>query len=342
MSEPIRLALIGAGLFVRDAHIPALVALSDRYRVIAVASRTLESAQARAAEFPYPVEATDNLPALLNRDDIEAIDVVLPIQVQPPVLEMALKSGKHVISEKPIARSVAEGQQLIAQHTSGSQWTVAENFRYEAAYIRAAELVAQGAIGRPLVANWTMYSPLNPGDKYYETPWRRAGDFPGGFLLDGGVHWVAAFRLILGEIVRVSGFAALTREDTPPLNALTANFEFASGCIANYSALFGAAPGGDYSTGLTISSSEGLMQVLSDRVTITQGSETHSFKVSGADSVQAELAAFADSLRDGKLHRNSPQQALQDTAVIEALLQSADSGQAERVALFANKSSDSK
>jgi len=331
MTDPIRLALIGAGLFAREAHIPALIALQDQYRVVAVASRTLETAQARAAQFPYAVEAVTDLPGLLARDDVEVVNVVLPIQVQPPVLEMALKSGKHVISEKPIAPTAAEGRRLIEQHTSGSLWMVAENFRYQAAFVRAAELVAEGVIGRPLVANWTMYSPLNPGDKYYETAWRRAGDFPGGFLLDGGVHWVAAFRLIVGEITRVSGFATLTREDIPPLNALTANFEFENGCIGNFSVIVGAAPGGDYGTGLTISGSDGFMQAGYDRVTITRGDETRTLKVAGVHNVQAELAAFAEALRQGKPHRNSPQQALQDVVVIEALLRSAESGQAETV-----------
>lgn len=334
MPEPLRLALIGAGLYAREAHVPALIALQDKYRVVAVASRTLESARERASDFPYPVEATSDIPGVMARADVDVLNVVLPIQVQPPVLEMALKSGKHVVSEKPIARSVAEGQHLMAQHTSASLWMVAENFRYQTAFVKAAEMLADGAIGRPLVANWTMYSPLNPGDKYYETPWRRAGDFPGGFLLDGGVHWVAVFRLIIGEIARASGFAALTREDTPPLNALVANFEFDNGCIGNYTAIFGAAPGGDYVTGLTVSGSEGFMQAGYDRVSITRGNETHTHKVSGVSNVQAELAAFADAIREGKAHRNSPEQALQDVAVIEALLRSAETGQAEAIPRF--------
>ncbi|MAS35096.1 MAG: hypothetical protein CL610_13885 [Anaerolineaceae bacterium] len=335
MSEPIRIAMIGAGVFARDAHIPALVALQDRYQVVALASRTLESAQARLDLFPYPVEATNDIPGLLARDDIEAINVLLPIHVQAPILAQALRSGKHVISEKPIAPTVADGKALIEQHTSGSLWMVGENFRYQAAFMRAAEMLADGVIGRPVLANWTMYSPLNPGDTYYDTPWRRSGDFPGGYLMDGGVHWVAAFRLILGEISRVNAFATLSRDDVPPVNTLVANFTFDSGCIGNYSAIFGAAPGANYSTGLTISGSEGLMQVGFDQVTVTRGDETRTIKVSGVRNVQAELAAFADSIRNGAVHRGTPQQGLQDVAVVEALLQSADSGQSVDVERFA-------
>jgi predicted dehydrogenase len=334
MPEPIRLALIGAGLYARDAHIPALIALQDQYRVVVVASRTLESAAARAADFPYPVEASGDIRATLARDDIEAVDIVLPINAQPPVLEQALASGKHVISEKPIAPSVADGQRLIQRQPADKHWFVGENFRYQAAFVKAAELLADGAIGRPILANWVLYSPLNPGDKYYETPWRRAGDFPGGFLLDGGVHWVAAFRLILGEIVRVGGFATLSREDLPPLNTLVANFEFDSGCIGNWSVIFGAAPGSHYSTGLTISGSEGLMQVDFNRITLTRGGQSQTIEAGGVHNVQAELAAFADTIRHNTPHRATPQQALQDAAVVEAVLHSVQTGAAVAVERF--------
>ncbi len=334
MSEPIRLALIGAGLFAREAHIPALVALQDQYQVVAIASRTLESAQARAAEIPYTVETTTDIPALLDHDDIEVVNVVLPIQVQPPVLEQVIRSGKHIISEKPIARTLTEGQHMIDLHTSSSLWMVAENFRYQSGYMKAAELLKADAIGKPILANWVLYLPLNPGDKYYETAWRRGGDFPGGFLLDGGVHRVAALRLMLGEIRRVHSFATLSRPDCPPLNTIAANLEFENGCIGNYSETYGAAPGAAYTTRITISGTDGLMQVDDGQVIITRDGETRTIDAPGAPNVQAELAAFADSIRNGAPHRGTPQQAMQDVAVVEALLHAAETGQTTDVQRF--------
>jgi predicted dehydrogenase len=334
MSEPIRIALIGAGLYTHEAHIPALVALQDQFHVVAIASRTLETAQARAKEFPYAVEPTNDIPALLRREDIEAVNVILPVQVQPASLELALQSGKHVVSEKPIARSTAEGKRLMEQHTSGSVWMVAENFRYQASFVKAAELVAGGAIGKPVLANWTMYIALNPGDKYYETFWRRAGDFPGGFLLDGGVHWASVFRMVIGEVARASAFAMLSRPDCPPLNTIAANFEFENGCIGTFSGIYGAPRGGDYNAGLTVSGTEGFLHATYDRVTVSRGDESRTIKTAGVSNVQAELAAFAETIRHGTPNRNSPQQALQDVALIEALLRSAETGRAEMVERF--------
>ena len=66
---------------------------------------------------------------------------------------------------------------MISLHIVDSHWMVGENFRYHTGFVRAAELIAQDAIGKPVLANWTLHVALNPGDKYYETSWRRAGDF---------------------------------------------------------------------------------------------------------------------------------------------------------------------
>ena len=83
--------------------------------------------------------------------------------------------------------------------------------------------------------------PLKPGNKYYHTDWRRSGTFPGGFLLDGGVHHVAALRQVVGEIVSVSAEVRQVRADLPPADTLSAALEFESGVIGSYSVTYAAA-----------------------------------------------------------------------------------------------------
>src|SRR5690606_19263869 len=121
----------------------------------------------------------------------------LPINAMPDAVEKALRAGKHVVSEKPMAPTVARGQALLACERSDRVWMVAENYRYIKAYAAAAEILASGRLGRPLLCHWAAPSVLAPDNKYYQTDWRRSGDLPGGFLLDGGVHYAAALRMIL-------------------------------------------------------------------------------------------------------------------------------------------------
>lgn len=331
MTNPIRIALIGAGIFARDAHIPAILSCGDAYKIVAVYSRTLANAQACAALIPYPADATDDLPGLLIRDDVEAFDVLLPIDAQPLIVEMALGSGRHVISEKPIAPDTATAQRLMARHTSDSVWMVAENYRYELSYVKAAELLAEGIIGRPLTASLARHLPHMEDSKYYATEWRRSGNFPGGFLVDGGVHHIAGLRLILGEITRVSAFTTQFRADLPPADAMSASMVFESGLLASYVV--------NYSSGITVTDfvvhgEEGFMHIQRGEIRVTNASGSHTIYAGGSGSVDAEMAAFAAAIRQGEPHRNTPQAALQDLAVIEAMLHSAESGVAVRVAQF--------
>ena len=232
MSEPIRLALIGTGLFAQDAHLPALQTLGDRFEIAAVYSRTQANAEAFAARIPGSPQIYTDLDALLANDDIEAVDVILPIEALPDAVERSLRAGKHVVSEKPLAPDVATGRRLVETYQreyTDHVWMVAENYRYEETFRRAGAVVRSGEIGAVVLAEWTLLLPTLPGNRYYATEWRRSGTFPGGFLLDGGVHHVAAMRQVVGEIASVSAEIRQMRADLPPADTLAVALQFKSG-----------------------------------------------------------------------------------------------------------------
>ncbi len=162
-----------------------------------------------------------------------------------------------------------------------------------------------------------------PGNKYYETDWRRVNRFPGGFIMDGGVHFAAGFRLILGEIASVTAAIAQMREDLPPADTLCVTLRFDSGLTGTFNLTHAAeAP---WPPALRIAGDKGAISVHREVLEVTHNGETRrqTFSRSG---VQTELAAFADSIRQGKPHRNSAVEALQDVAIIEAMLQAAQTG----------------
>jgi predicted dehydrogenase len=178
MSEPIRLALVGTGLFAQDAHLPALQTLGDRFQIVAVYSRSRANAEALAAQIPGSPQIYTDLDVLLANADVEAVDVILPIEVLPDAVEKSLQAGKHVISEKPLAPDVATGRHLIQTYNRASNhqvWMIAENYRYEESFRRAGAVVRSGEIGALVLAEWTLLLPTLPGNKYYGTDWRRSG-----------------------------------------------------------------------------------------------------------------------------------------------------------------------
>lgn len=334
-SSPIRLAIVGGGIFARTAHVPAILAQPDRFRVTAVCSRSLASAQALADLLPESVPIFTDLADLLAYDEIDAVDLVLPIHLLPDAVAASLAAGRHVISEKPIAPTVAQAQALIHQKLSEhpeTVWMVAENWRYEPSFSAAAQAVAAGEIGRPVTFDWSMQLPVQQGNPYYGTEWRRTNRFPGGFLMDGGVHHIAALRQILGEVGEVSAFAANHRPDLPPADTLTASLHFISGVVGSYCVTY-ASGSGLTDNGLHIVGSQGSLRVGAGWLTVEGLHGRREERFDGPSNVEREFTGFADAIRQGLPHRNPPVEALRDLTVMEALFTAARTG--ERVAVRA-------
>ena len=117
-----------------------------------------------------------DLKALLARPDVDAVIVALPITVQPEVIRSALSYGKHVLSEKPVAPSVADGLELINEYESKWKgkviWRVAENIEAEPIYRKVGELVKGGKIGKVIWWKLTAVGNLRKDSQWYKTPWR--------------------------------------------------------------------------------------------------------------------------------------------------------------------------
>lgn len=329
---PIRIAILGAGIFARNVHAPTLLELSDRYEIVAVYNRRRESARPLAHQLAEALgeepRIYDDLNSLLARDDLDAVDIVQPIAVMPDTVRRALAAGKHVISEKPAAPDVATGRQLLADAApymdAGQVWMVAENWRYESAYVEAKNVVANLISHRPMVFHWARYSDF-PNNVYYQTEWRRNESYPGGLVLDGGVHFVAALRHILGPITEVRASAAALNPNIPPVDTVSATLTFANGTVGTLIMCW--AHGMPWEEPLNISSEMGALRVEFGRLELATGGATNTQELPHRDGVRREFEAFADAIQHGTPHRNSPAEAVQDVAVIEALLRAAETGQ---------------
>ena len=106
--------------------------------------------------------------------------VCLPILTQPEVIKKALSAGKHVLSEKPVAKDVATAKELIAWHAAlpnAPLWAVGENFRYMSSLEFAASKVKE--LGGKVVAfHLHMYNLIPDDDKYLNTPCMFTSDGP--------------------------------------------------------------------------------------------------------------------------------------------------------------------
>ena len=139
----------------------------------------------------------------LADERIDAFDICLPHHLHFAVAMKAFDAGKHVFIEKPIANTLKEATAMTEKAASlGLIIAVLENFRYEPAVIRAAELMAKGVIGEPFMINiheLSGYIDLTAGMKTYE--WRMKADTGGGgILFDRGVHLMAMANVLGGPV----------------------------------------------------------------------------------------------------------------------------------------------
>jgi dTDP-3,4-didehydro-2,6-dideoxy-alpha-D-glucose 3-reductase len=184
----IRFGIIGCGGIARKAFLPALLQ-SQKASLVAFASRTKAKAQDFANEFGG--EAIEGYVRLLNRDDIDALYIATP---NAQLTIEAVKSGKHVLCEKPMACNVREAEEIFA-HSAENDVAVLEGFvyQYHPQHQKLKELVKKGAIGEPRLFNaWFGFPPLAQSDIRYRP------ELCGGALLDAGVYTIHASRRFFG------------------------------------------------------------------------------------------------------------------------------------------------
>ncbi|KAK7730070.1 hypothetical protein SLS57_001730 [Botryosphaeria dothidea] len=349
----------------------------------ALFSRSLESAQALATDLPgvdlYSEDAGGGkgLSDLLARPDIRGVIIApkcpqflttqssLPIPAQPAYIKAALAAGKHVLSEKPIAPDMASARALLEWYErSGAvdpkavSWGVAENFRFMSPIQHAAAQVA--TLGRVLNFSAKIQLLMAEGSKYQQTSWRKTPSFQGGFLLDGGVHFVAATRLLLASAsppthpTTLAAFTSQLQPHLPPVDTLDAIVRLSSGAAGHVSvsfgtthpfaiewrvscergsvavgrgALIGAPEGGGRGHSVVVTRAGAAAKeggVEEERVEFAEAAR-------GGTGVPQEVGVWAEALvRGGGVGqldaRQSPREALRDLEILEAMLKSGENG----------------
>ena len=205
---------------------------------VAFASRDLGRARAYAREFGG-IAAYGGYEEALREPDITGAIVCTPHDRHLADARQALARGKHVLVEKPIARTLDEADRMIgAALDAGLQLMVAENFRFMPAFRHVKTLLEEARIGR--------LRELHLVSRGFRLPsgWRGdAGAAGGGALIDGGIHYVHNLRWWGGPVRRVFALrpaqtlTAMTAEDAVAILA-----ELADGVVGFLSNSL-AAPG---------------------------------------------------------------------------------------------------
>jgi predicted dehydrogenase len=204
--DKVNLGIIGCGIAARELHWPALQRLKDKFEIVMVCNHTEEKARSFAemvGSVPYVLDYRN----LLRNRQVEAVDIILPIELNYPATRDALKAGKHVMVEKPLGKDLQEAKIMRRFSNQYKQvMLVAENFRYRQALLNIKELIVKGRIGKPYAVLWNVNVHVTLENRYIQTRWRRQHKHAGGLVTDSGVHYMAALRMLFGEITSGKAF----------------------------------------------------------------------------------------------------------------------------------------
>lgn len=226
-TRPLRVAMIGYG-FMGAAHsqgwrvAPRFFDFARPVEMAVLVGRDAGRAGEAARKWGWQ-ETTSDWRSILDRDDVDIVDIVTPGETHAEMAIAALEAGKHVLCEKPLANSVLEAAQMAeaAEHAAlaGARSMVGFTYRRVPAATYARELVASGALGKirqvraTYLQDWLV-------DAEAPLTWRLRKELAGsGALGDIGAHAIDLAAYITGDrLVKVSGMLETFVSERPLLS----------------------------------------------------------------------------------------------------------------------------
>ncbi len=334
-SNTLRLGVIGCGLATKNLHGPALRNLTDKFRIVAVCNHTPDKAR-EFAQIAGLTKFETDYRHLLDSPEIDAVLVSLPIDKNAAVTRDCLAAGKHVLCEKPLAHNLEEAKALrdfAAQ--SSAVLLVGENYYYRDDFNDALALIRSGGIGQIFLIVYEATAEIDHTRSYGATAWWQKPPYRGGFVSDAGVHHAAVLRTFGGEVRTVQAVAKNVHPLIRAEDNIVASIEFVSGAIGQYFATYTAiAP--THSARLRIYGTKGSIAITFGEFEyfnpqISAAAETRRYP-NFDNGFTNEWRAFYAAVREGKAFPSTAEQCYADQVLVTAMLDSATSREAVRLA----------
>ncbi|MBQ4517156.1 MAG: Gfo/Idh/MocA family oxidoreductase [Clostridia bacterium] len=226
MSKKLRMGVIGTGAF-SLYHLDGIQKAKNA-ELIAICDKDSERLAAKAEQFGVETTYTD-YHELLAREDIDAVTLPLPDQVHAEIAIAAMRAGKHVLCEKPMALDLNECKEMIkVARETGKELMVGQIGRYTPAFVKAKELLDAGVIGELFMVE-SEYAHDYTG-KFGTDGWRKQPEREA--IIGGGCHAVDLIRMMAGNPEEVFAYANnFCQKDWPIHDCSLAIMKFPTGVI---------------------------------------------------------------------------------------------------------------
>lgn len=209
MAGEIGIGIVGAGGIARGGHIPGYLSMPDRCRIVAIADIEIERARQLAAQFDIP-HVFDSHEDLLSVDEIDAVSVCTHPDTHAPVTIAALQSGRHVMTEKPMAVDLASARAMVeASHRFKRILAVDFQTRFIRQTQTMKRFVDAGDLGEIYFARarYVRRRGIPSGQAFHSR-----AESGGGALMDIGVHILDTGLWLMGFPTAVSASGSIFRK----------------------------------------------------------------------------------------------------------------------------------
>ena len=241
MTRKLGVAVVGLGMAAKP-HALALQALSDRIEVCGAFARSEAARRSFTETYGFP--AADDLQALADNPQVEALILITPPNARQDIVTLFADRGKHILSEKPLERGLPQARAIVETcDRAGVRLGVVFQHRFRAASEKLAELVQSGTLGSVHVVRANV--PWWRDQAYYDEPGR--GSYArdgGGVLISQAIHTLDLMLSLTGPVASVQAICATTPLHRMEAEDVTAAaMQFANGAVGILFASTASYPG---------------------------------------------------------------------------------------------------
>ena len=328
-SRKIGFAVVGLGKLTLEEVMPAF-GNCEIARPVALVSGHADKAKQVAEVYDIPAKHIynyDNFDEIANQRDLDAVYIILPNSMHAEFTIRALKAGKHVLCEKPMAANVGECEQMIAAAEQAKRkLMIAYRLRFEPFNRKAIELCASDEVGEiKLISASNSQNVEAPNIRLSKT-------LSGGPLGDVGIYCLNAARyLTQREPIEVFGYAHQPANDPrfrEVPESVTFALKFPGGTEAHCSCSFGASENRFF----RVEGTNGVVEMDSafgyygQELRLSSDDASRRFKLKPVDHFAAEMDHFAECILKDKQPRTPGVEGLTDMRIIAAIEESIRTG----------------
>jgi predicted dehydrogenase len=337
------IALIGAGQIVNQAHLPAY--RKAGFQVLAITDQNRRAAEETAARFAIP-RVCDSVEELIAVASVEIVDIAVPARHNPELSKRVLRGGKHVLVQKPMAETVGQAEEMVAEaRAAHRKLAVNQQMRWAPSVRAALDLLNRGFFGELLECNFQ----IQIRTAWDSWPWLQSLPYPEIYY--HSIHYVDSLRGWVGN--PISLYASLAKHPASKCVGPTRNytlFEYpghlrASMLVNHHS----VAPNDDLVARFTIEGTEGRCEGLiglllnyptgrSDLLTLSHRELTPAgslrLELSGRwfpDAFIGPMSSLMDAITTDSAPETSGEEIVGTLRVIEAMRKSHETKQVVRL-----------